>query len=218
MIRLYLVYGGILSDFHPTKKKLAVRSHFSPCSCLRGASYIQFLYLCIKSCLLKLIYPLCLPESTLSSAACCFGVQTLLPVHNRYIALGGFHIWSPQNFRNFGPLPPHCVHKSADFVPLFCFLGTPSSPHQLRTSYMEAPCFITRGTKKYLRHFPSFLTCSPYVVITINHRHYNAKSHPFFLRTGWRLVVCHMGWVDFCLGIPQCCMYCSAKSAISPPV
>ena len=116
------------------------------------------------------------------------------------------------------PPPPHCVHKSADFVPLFCFLGTPSSPHQLRTSYMEAPCFITRGTKKYLRHFPSFLTCSPYVVITINHRHYNAKSHPFFLRTGWRLVVCHMGWTDFCLGIPQCCMYCSAKSAISPPV
>ena len=33
--------------------------------------------------------------------------------------------------------PGHC-HKSADFVPFVCFLGTPL-PHSLRTSYMEAP-------------------------------------------------------------------------------
>ena len=36
----------------------------------------------------------------------------------------------------FYPLPPGPCHKSADFVPFLCFLGT---PHPLRTSYMEAP-------------------------------------------------------------------------------
>ena len=35
----------------------------------------------------------------------------------------------------FTPPPCHC-RKSADFVPIVCFLGT---PHPLRTSYMEAP-------------------------------------------------------------------------------
>ena len=36
------------------------------------------------------------------------------------------------------PSPFVTVTKSADFVPFVCFLGTPS-PHQLRTSCMEAP-------------------------------------------------------------------------------
>ena len=40
-----------------------------------------------------------------------------------------------------------------------------------------------------------------------------------FIKVAFRVIytVRHVGWVDFDLGIPQCCMNCSAKSAISPP-
>ena len=41
-------------------------------------------------------------------------------------------------FGFFDPFPPCQCHKSADFVPFICFLGTPSPP-PLRTSYLEAP-------------------------------------------------------------------------------
>ena len=37
--------------------------------------------------------------------------------------------------------PCHC-HKSADFAPFVCFLGTPL-PHPLRTSFMEAPLVLS---------------------------------------------------------------------------
>ena len=42
-------------------------------------------------------------------------------------------------FRFLDSLPPCHCHKSADFVPFTCFLGTPLPTHQLRTSYMEGP-------------------------------------------------------------------------------
>ena len=42
---------------------------------------------------------------------------------NKKAHIGGFHIWRPQNV-----WPPYHVHKSADFVPFVCFLGTPHPP------------------------------------------------------------------------------------------
>ena len=72
--------------------------------------------------------------------------QAPIPITDiRHLTLQGY--FSPQRLRGlpymmsakfsdfFTPPPCHC-RKSADFVPIVCFLGT---PHPLRTSYMEAP-------------------------------------------------------------------------------
>ena len=60
-----------------------------------------------------------------------------------------------------------------------------SSPHSLCCLLLLACCLhctcsvITRGTKNISGIFPASLPSSfPYVVITINHRHYKDKSHP----------------------------------------
>ena len=47
------------------------------------------------------------------------------------------------------PLPPFHCHKSAEFIPFVCFMGTPL-PHPLRASYMEAP-LAKRGLGIWMR-------------------------------------------------------------------
>ena len=54
--------------------------------------------------------------------------------------LGGFHKWRPQNVRIFLP-PCHC-HKSADFVPVVCFLGTPLPPPAADVLYGSPLCML----------------------------------------------------------------------------
>ena len=95
------------------------------------------------------------------------------------INIGGFHTWRPQNSWIFWPLPPYHCHKSADFVPFVCFLGTPS-PHPLRTSYMEAPlCW---------RHWMGHV-----LTVTHNQRDSNVKTWPgsnvlFWHITNWSII------------------------------
>ena len=55
----------------------------------------------------------------------------------------GFHIWRPQNFRIFCPLPPCHCQKSADFVPFVCFWGsTPPTPTHCGRHIWKPPYYF----------------------------------------------------------------------------
>ena len=61
-------------------------------------------------------------------------------VQNFALTWGGFHIRRLQIFPVFVPPPPCHCHKSADSVPLVCFLGTPSPTHYGRHIWKPPNC------------------------------------------------------------------------------